>query len=470
MAAQHRTLIRGRYVVTVDPELGTLENAEVLVEDGVIVAVGHDLGVSDAEVIDASTQIVAPGTVDTHRHTWQTQLRGCLCDISLQQYIFGLWATATPSYTAEDVRLGTLVGALEARDGGVTTLTDYAHVTNSPDHARAGVDALTEAGIRAVYCYGLGQANVLGPPEWDRLADFRRLAVERFSVAGLVTLGAALSETCLAPISTNRDQKRAADEVGAIATAHIGANWALPSGVAELAAAGVLDERFLFAHAKTLSDDDWKLAASFGVKVSTAPESELNMGAGKLATNNVKNYGLKPTIGADCVSLNTGDVFTPTRQALAFTRWVEAEPFNRLAQDVQTLATSTYDALQWATINGAEAVGLGATTGSLTPGKQADIIVVGGRQHISARPIGDPVAHLIFYTTPHQVETVLVAGRVVKRDGKLVDVDLAGLLDRLDESTHGIRERIAEREAAMVPPTPEMMAGFPAFIQHNLVS
>ena len=470
MTSTQRTLIRGRYIVIVDPELGTVENGEVLIEDGVIIAVGHDLAVTDAEVIDARTQIVAPGTVDTHRHTWQTQLRGCLCDISLQEYIFGLWATATPSYTPEDVRLGTLVGALEALDGGVTTLTDYAHVTNSAEHADAGVDALTEAGIRAVYCYGLGQSNVMGPPEWDRLKDFRRIAAERFSAPGLVTLGAALSEITLAPISRNLEQKRAAREVGAVSTVHIGANWALPTGVGQLAAAGVLDERFLFAHANTLSEEDWKIAADFGVKVSTTPESELNMGAGKLAINNVKNHGLKPTIGADCVSLNTGDVFTPTRQALRFTRWAEAEPLNRQGRDVPTLQTSTLDALKWATINGADALGLAARTGSLTPGKQADIIIAGGDQYISARPVTDPVAQLIFYTTPQVVDTVMVAGRVVKRDGKLVGVDLPALLDKLDDSTRQIRQRVAERTAALVPPTPEMMAGFPAWIQHNLAS
>jgi cytosine/adenosine deaminase-related metal-dependent hydrolase len=465
-----RTLIRGKFIVTVDPMLGIISGGEVLIEDGVIAAVGKDLGASDAEIIDASTQIVAPGTVDTHRHTWQTQLRGCLCDISLQQYIFGLWATATPSYTPEDVYLGELVGALEALDGGVTTLTDYAHVTNSPAHADAGVDALTEAGIRAVYCYGLGQANVMGPPEWDRMADLRRLAGERFSAPGLVTLGAALSEIALAAVSVNLAQKRLADELGAVSTVHIGANHAMPTGVAQLHAAGVLDHRLLFAHANTLSEDDWKLAASAGVKVATTPESELNMGAGKLAINNVKNHGLRPTIGADCVSLNTGDLFTPTRQALAFTRWAEAEPLNRQGQDVQVLQTFTKDALEWATINGADALGLAGTTGSLTPGKQADIIIVGGKDHLSGHPVPDPVAQLIFYTTPGVIDTVMVAGKIVKRDGKLTGADLPKLLSRLEESAREIRQRVAERTAALVPPTAEQLAGFPGWLQHNLES
>ncbi|WP_194235951.1 amidohydrolase family protein [Streptomyces acidicola] len=465
----HRILVRG-HVVTADPGLGVIRDGEVLIEDGVIAAVGQDLGVGDAEVIDSEGGIVAPGTVDTHRHTWQTQMRGCCGDMSLQQYIQGFWADATPSYSAQDARLGTLVGALEALNGGVTTLLDYAHITNTPEHADAAVDALHEAGIRAVFAYGLGQANVFGPPDHDRQADFARIAAERFSSSdGLVTLGAALSEIGMAPISLNRTQKRLADEHGAISTAHIGALWSNPSGLAELHAAGVLDPRLVLVHANTLREADWKLAAEAGVKVSTTPESELNMGAGKLAVNDVLRHGLKPTIGADIVSLNSGDVLTPTRQALAYTRWVEAEPLNREGADVYQVSPTTADALEWATVNGADALGLGDHVGSLTPGKQADLIVVGGH-HLGIRPVNDPVAQLVFHVSPGLIDTVLVAGRAVKRDGRLVGVDLDRLLRRLDDSSREIQDRMAHLAASKVPPPPEVIAAFPQWIANNLAS
>ena len=464
---QNRILVRGGHVVTVDRTLGVITDGEVLIEDGVIAAVGRELGVTDAEIIDAHGGIIAPGTVDTHRHTWQTQLRGCCSNTSLQQYIAGFWADATPSYTAEDAGLGTLVGALDALDSGVTTLLDHSHITNTPDHADAAVDALRTAGIRAVYAYGLGQADIFAPPAFDRVGDFARVAKEYFSSDGLVTLGAALSDVGLAPVSTMRAQKRLAEDHGAIATAHAGAIWALPTGIRELAAAGILGPDLVLSHATTLTDEDWKLAAEAGVKISSTPESELNMGPGRLATNQVIRHGLKPTIGADVVSLNSGDILTPTRFALAYTRWADAEPGNQGGADVYQVSVSADQALEWATINGAEAAGLGDRTGSLTPGKQADLIVVGG-QHIGVRPINDPVGQLVLQTHPGQITDVLVAGRPVKRDGELVGVDRAKLVERLEQSSREIQSRMADAAAAKVPLSAEQIAGFPHWVAANL--
>lgn len=466
----HRLLFRGGHVVTADSDLGTVEHGEVLVEDDLVVAVGRDLGVTDAEIVDARGRIIAPGTVDTHRHTWQCQLRGVCSDLSLQQYIFGFWPDATSSYEPADVRIGNLVGALEALDAGVTTVLDFCHVTNSPDHADAGVTGLEEAGIRAVFAYGLGQSDPMAPPAFDKMADLRRIAGERFpSTERLVTLGVALSEIGLAPISTTRAQKQLADELGAVSTAHVGANWALPTGIAELAAAGVLDPSFVLAHATTLSDEDWKLAAEAGVKVSTSPQTELAMGMGRLAVDRITRLGLAPTLGVDVVSLASGDLWSQARLALTFTRWARSEPVTESGQDVATVSPSAAEAVAWATSNGAEALGLGRLTGSLTPGKQADLVVVGGAGP-GSRPVHDPAGQLVFQTTAAQVESVLVAGRFVKRDGVLVGVDLPRLLSELEESAARVTERIAATAAAKSPPAPDMFAAFPAWFAANLAS
>lgn len=465
--SQSRILVRGGHVVTVDRTLGVIPDGEVLIEDGQIAAVGRDLGVSDAEVIDAQGGIIAPGAVDTHRHTWQTQLRGCCSNTSLQQYIAGFWADATPSYTADDAGLGTLVGALDALESGVTTLLDHSHITNTPDHADAAVEGLEAAGIRAVYAYGLGQADIFAPPTYDRIADFSRIAGERFSSDGLITLGAALSDVGLAPMSVMKTQKRLAEEHGAISTAHAGAIWALPSGIRELAQAGILGPDLVLSHATTLTDTEWKLAADAGVRVATTPESELNMGPGRLAINNVIRHGLKPTIGADVVSLNSGDILTPTRLALAYTRWADAEPGNQEGTDVYQVSVSAEQALEWATINGAEAAGLGDRVGSITPGKQGDLIVVGG-QHIGVRPVNDPVGQLVFQTHPGQITDVLVAGRAVKRHGELVGIDRSKLVERLEESSRQIQARMAAVAAAKVPLSADQIAGFPHWVSANL--
>lgn len=467
--SRRRILVKGGHVVTVDPQLGVIADGEVLIEDDIIVAVGRNLGVTDAEVIHAEGGIIAPGTVDTHRHTWQTQLRGCCGSMSLQEYIMGFWADSTPSYTAEDARLGTLVGALEAIESGVTTLLDYAHITNTPEHADAGVDALHESGIRAVYGYGLGQSNIFAPPDYDRMADFARIARQRFSGTGLVTLGAAMSEIGLSPISVNLAQKRLADEHGAITTVHIASSKALPSGVPQLHAAGVLDSRVILVHATALLASDWKLVAESGAWLSTTPESEINMGMGRMGILEAIRHGMKPTVGVDVVSLNGGDILTQTRQALGFVRWADAEPILAQGRDVYGITINPEDALKWATINGAEAVGLGHRTGSLTPGKQADLIVLGGR-HIGVRPVNDPVTQLVMQTHAGLIDTVIIGGRIVKRDGRLVGVQIAPLLDKLEASSQRVKARMAERAAAKVPPSAEAIAGFPHWVAHNLAS
>lgn len=467
--SRRRIVVKGGAVVTVDPKLGVIPDGEVLVEDDIIVAVGHDLGVTDAEVVHAEGGIIAPGTVDTHRHTWQAQLRGCCGSVSLQEYIMGFWADSTPSYTAEDAHLGTLVGALEALNGGVTTLLDYAHITNSPEHADAGVDALEASGIRGVYGYGLGQSNIFAPPDYDRMADFARIAKQRFSGAGRLTLAAAMSEIGLSPISVNQAQKRLADEHGAVSTVHIASSKALPSGIPELAAAGVLDARMILVHATALSADDWETVAKSGAWLSSTPEGELHMGMGRPGISDALRRGMRPTIGADIVSLNGGDILTPTRLALGFVRWADAEPTLAQGRDVYGITINPADALKWATINGAEAVGLGHRTGSLTPGKQADLIVVGGR-HLGVRPVNDPVTQLVMQTHPGQIDTVIVGGRIVKRDGHLVGVQLAPLLAKLEESSQRVKARMAAFAAKKVPPTPEQIAGFPHWVKHNLSS
>ncbi len=464
-----RILIRGGHVVTVDDDLGVIPDGEVLVEDGVIVAVGTDLGVNDAEIVHANGGIIAPGTIDTHRHTWQAQLRGVATRIALQEYINGFWVDSVPSYSAEDVELGTYVGSLEALDAGVTSIFDYSHVNNSPEHAEAGLDGLTNSGIRGVFGYSFGQAEIFAPPYFDRIADFQRLAKERFSSRGRITLGACLSEIGLAPVSFNAAQKRVADEYGAISSTHIATGQAFPSGAKELAAAGVLDERLLLVHATTFSDDDWKIAGDAGVKVSTTPESELNMGMGRIAIAQALAHGLKPTIGADVVSLNGGDVFTQLRIALSFARWNDAEPTLKQGRDIYGMTLHPEDALRWGTIKGAEALGLSDRVGSLTPGKQADIIVINGNT-IGARPVNDAVGQLVMQTYPGSIDTVMVGGTIVKRDGKLVGVDLPALLRRLEDSAVRVQERIADRLQAKQPLTQEQIDAFPGWIAHNLAS
>ena len=174
--ARHRIMLRGGTVVTMDPQLGTLPRGDVLIEDGVIAAVAPDLSVDEAEIVDVTGHIVAPGMIDTHRHTWQTQLRALCADWTLADYLFGIRLGVSPAYLAEDVQLGNHLGALDALNSGVTTILDFSHCNNTPEHADAAITGLRDAGIRAVFGYGFFESNPMQPPHFTdhafRVADF----------------------------------------------------------------------------------------------------------------------------------------------------------------------------------------------------------------------------------------------------------------------------------------------------------
>ena len=173
-----RVLLRGGYVLSMDPVLGELERGDVLIEGDSIAAVGARLEAEDAELLDVSGHVVMPGFIDTHRHTWQTPFRGICADWTLEDYFRGMRMSISPNCSAQDVYAGNYVGALEALDAGVTTILDFSHCNNTPEHADAAVQGLRDAGIRAVFAYGYFPAPMSEPAfteHGQRLADARRL-------------------------------------------------------------------------------------------------------------------------------------------------------------------------------------------------------------------------------------------------------------------------------------------------------
>jgi cytosine/adenosine deaminase-related metal-dependent hydrolase len=450
-----RLLLRGGAVVSVDDEIGTLATGDVLVEDGRIAAVAASLGDIDAEVIDTTGMIVAPGLVDTHRHAWQTQLRGLCADWTLTDYFNGIRLTAAPCYEPDDVRLGNEAGALEALDAGVTTILDFSHCMNTPDHADGAVEGLVSSGIRAVHCYGFFESAPVPSAYADhaaRLRDFERVARDgRFG--DLVRAGVALTETGLIPWRDTVAEITTARDAGALMALHTGCVWGsrVTSGVLDFDEAGLLGPDQVHIHCNTLGPSEWRALAAAGAKVSSSPETELSMGMGAPAIATCVAHGIAPTLSCDVVSLNSGDLFTQMRLALAWLRQADNEPLQRGDAMPERLSWRAADALRWATVNGAGALGLDDRTGSLTPGKEADVIVVGGPGP-AAWPVVDPLAHLVFQASVATVRHVLVAGRWVKRDGALVGVDHNGLRTGVEASSRRILERMRERVPAWPPP------------------
>lgn len=452
-----RTLLRGAQIVSMDPDIGVLPSGDVLIVDDTIVDVGADLDAGDAEVIDVTGHIIAPGMVDTHRHTWQTQARAICGDWTLADYFYGIRLAISPAYSAADVYLGNKLGALEALNAGVTTILDFSHCNNTPEHSDAAVTGLMDSGIRAKFCYGFFESSPFAPPHFTdhaaRRKDFERVADTYFtSTDQLVTLGVALTEMGLVPFADTRAEIELARSRNALIASHMACVWSMPSGFDELAAAGLLGPDQVHIHCNVLSDAQWKVLADSGAKVSISVETELNMGMGRPVFAKCEEHGIKPTLSCDVVSLNSGDVISQARMGLGFKRWADTEGLNLVGKDPQKVTSTAVDALEWATINGADAVGLADTIGSITPGKQADLMIVGG-PGIGQHPQIDAPATLIFQTTPSDVRHVMVAGRFVKRDGVLVGHDIDTLLAEADASAEQVLGRVRELERAL-PGTP----------------
>jgi cytosine/adenosine deaminase-related metal-dependent hydrolase len=438
------------------PETGTLGPGDVLVEDGRIAAVAPSLGAVDAEVVDTTGMIVAPGLVDTHRHTWQTQLRGLCADWTLTDYFNGIRLLASPCYGPDDVRLGNRAGALEAVDAGVTTVLDFSHCMNSPDHADGAVEGLVSAGIRALHCYGFFESapGVSGFADHDaRRSYFESLAASgRFG--DRVRLGVALTETGLVPWRHTVAEITTARAAGVPMAAHTGCVWGsqVTGGVLDLAAAGLLGPDQVHIHGNTLGPDEWRALAGAGAKVSTSPETELNMGMGALAIAPCLAAGMAPTLSCDVVSFNSGDLFTQMRLALAYVRQADNDPINRAGAMPERLTVAAADVLRWATVNGADALGLGDRVGSISAGKEADLMVVGGPA-FGAWPVVDPEASLVFQASAAAVRHVLIGGRFAKRDGMLLGVDPVALRHEVETSAEGILTRMRQRSPTL-PPVP----------------
>ncbi|RXZ51686.1 amidohydrolase family protein [Agromyces binzhouensis] len=465
-----RTLISRAAVVSMDDTIGDLPRGDILIEGGVIAAVGADLGVTDAEVIDASTMIAMPGMVDTHRHTWQTALRGILADGNIPDYLRGIRLQMAPRYRAADMYAGNYVGALDALNCGITSIVDYCHNILDPDCAHAAVSGLRDAGIRGLYGHGLTPitsntwGESLGGSEGDAdpadLTTRARLATsirqEYFSADGLLRFGIAPQELAIAPAAQVAREFALARELSARITMH--ANQVMVrqlfKDVEVLDAHGLLGDDVLLVHCTFNTDEEWRMLEGTGTTVSVCAETEMQMGMGYPAIAEVTTHTPGPSLGIDCVSGNGGDMISHARLVLQASRYRADEPGYQRWMAPQEMSWTTRDALRWLTVNGARAAGVDDVVGSLTPGKRADIVLLemGGISQAGWNRL-DPAGAIIAQAHAGCVDTVLVDGRVVKRGGQLVHVDVPGALRTLADSHEHLYDEMA-RHGGFIPQPP----------------
>ncbi len=442
-----RTLLRAGHVLSMDPDIGDLPRGDVLIEDGRIAAVDREIS-ADAEVLDMTGRIVLPGFVDTHRHTWEASIRNVAPDATLDDYFVDILDTFAPLYTPEDVYAANLAGALECLNAGITTLVDWSHINNTPEHPDAAIRALAETGIRAQYAYG--SANTSLADYWfeSKIAipgdDVRRIRTEYFASDGLLTMALATRGPGFCVNDVVTAEWALARELDIPITVHVamGRLAGRFGMVKQLHDLGLLGPDTTYIHCCYFSEEEWRLVADSGGTVSIAPQVETQMGHGWPPVMKAIEHGLRPSLSIDVVTTVPGDMFTQIRAAFGAERArVNADSWQADVPVPETMLTAR-QMLEIATRNGAHVAGLEDRTGSLTPGKRADVVAIDATAR-NVAPVHDAAAAVALSADVSNVETVIVDGVVRKRDGRLT-ADVARARRLVEES----RDRLlAAKEA-----------------------
>ena len=405
--SDRQILVKGGTVLSLDATIGDFDAADVLIEGQTIAAVGRNLAArSDAQVVDASHAIVMPGFIDTHRHLWEGSLRNILPNGLLSDYTRDITGAARAVFRPEDAYAGDLVSALGAINAGVTTVLDWSHIGNTPEHSDAAINGLRESGIRAVYAYGGGTPG----PKNQFPGDIRRLRKQYFSSSDqLLTLAMATT--------TNASDWAVARDVGAPITLHVnGAGTLLPM-------ASSMKSDCTYIHCDNLNEDEWRLIASTGGHVSISGPIEMEMGHGVPPFQQALAHGIRPSLSVDVETQMPGDLFTQMRTAFTLQR-MQVLARERAGEKNLPKLLTVRDVVEFATVQGAKANALDAKVGTLTPGKQADIVLL-RHDRLNVLPLNNAYGAVVLEMDTSNVDTVFIAGTMVKSAGQLVGVDVA---------------------------------------------
>lgn len=453
-AAERRPVVlRGGTVLTVDAAHTVLEGHDVLVVDDRVAAIGVDLEVpAGTEEIDARGGIVMPGMVDTHRHMWQTAMRGYGADWTLTQYFVWYYLDWGRRFRPQDVHAGNLLAAIEAVDAGVTTCVDWSHGLQTTEHADAAVDALAAVPGRFVLAYGNIQdapQNWTAAPELRDFLDRRRGDVDGFQLAFDVTGDPSFPE---------KPAFEVARDLGLPVTTHAGV-WGATNddGIRLMHEHGFTRPDTVYVHAATLSADSYQRIAATGGSVSVSTESEQSAGQGYPPTWVLRSHDIPVSLSMDTSVWWSGDLFTAMRTTLGADRSREHLEAHAKGETVTHAALRAEHVVDMATRGGARALGREDDLGSVEVGKKADLVLIRNEHSPVMFPLLHPHGHVAFQAQRGDVEAVLVDGRVVKRDHRLVGVDLAAARRAVEQTVDHLRGELGEDawRQGMNPDIPE---------------
>jgi 5-methylthioadenosine/S-adenosylhomocysteine deaminase len=409
-------LFKGGTIVTMDANVPNLATGDVLVEGDRIAAVGADLKADHAEVIDAAGSIVLPGLIDAHHHAWLGVMRRMMPDVDdLFAYIDVVAETLGAHYRPLDMYLSTRLTAVASLDAGITTIIDACHSSRSPEHTDAALEALDSAGIRALHMVGAAMDKKASAAHLPQ--DLERLALNWNDGTGRIRVG-LFGQLNLDwwKVARRLDMQILTEFIGDLARL-----------TPEFAEPGVLGAHNIFNHCTRIPQETWQLFADAGVNVTVNPRSDALFGFDdeSFAYQQAIDHGLTPALGIDLDTAFGSDLFGEMHALFGHQR--AAMRYRRFRGEADAPAPISVEAvLQAATINGARAAGLERSIGSLTPGKQADIIMV-RTNGVAVFPVNNAIGTIVQAVERADVDTVMVAGQLRKRAGKLIDVDLAKL-------------------------------------------
>ncbi|MEU3985564.1 amidohydrolase family protein [Streptomyces sp. NPDC026672] len=447
-------VLRGGTVLPMDHTRQVLTGADVLVVDDRIAAVGHGLEVPEGTaVIDATDGIVMPGMIDTHRHMWQTAMRGYGADWTLTQYFVWYYLESGRLFRPEDVHAGNLLAAIEAIDAGVTTVVDWSHGLQTVEHADAAVDALRSVPGRFVLAYG----NIQQPPaEWTGSPEFREFVRRRITGDDMLGFQLAFDVTG-DPAFPEKPAFEVARELGVPVTTHAGV-WGATGddGIRLMHDNGFMTPETVYVHAASLSADSYHRIAATGGSVSVSTESEQSAGQGYPPTWTIRAHGIPVSLSMDTSVWWSGDLFSAMRTTLGADRSREHLRAHENGETVTQAALRAEHVVSWATRGGAHALGRG-DLGTLEPGRKADLVLIKNEHSPVSFPLLNPYGHVAFQAQRGDVHTVVVNGRVVKHDHRLVGVDLGAARREIERTVEHLRSSLGEEGWAkgMNPDIPE---------------
>ena len=439
-----RILIKGGTVISMDTAVGDFSEADILIEGKRIVAVSPNLPPADAQVVDARGMIVTPGFIDTHHHLFETALRGFLADALLiddgkphgkynyMEWILGKFAKV---YTPDDVYISEVVGSLSQLDAGVTTVLDTSQINHSSEHSDAAVQALKETGRRAAFGYfeGDSESGAYGYP-----GDAYRLKRQHFaSDDQLVTM--VFGGEIYLPGAAEGKTWQIGRELGIPIAMHIVGAFGMAPMLDALATAGKFGSGLIFIHMTGMTDVGWRAAAAAGSHISIAVPIEMQMRHGDPPLQTALSYGLQPSLSTDVECTMTADFFTQMRSAIIQQRSFINQAALDGREDLPALLSSA-EVLRFATLEGAKGLHLDKKVGSLTPGKEADLLILDATA-INVMPLNHGPGAVVTLMERSNVDSVMVAGKFRKFAGRMLDIHLPTLRARLERSRDGLFER-----------------------------